>query len=277
MPTNSAPVASCQNVTVSAGSNCTAFISAAQINNGSSDPDEGDSITLSLDNQGPFSTGQHTVTLTVTDSHGVSSSCTATVTVEDDTHPTLNCPSDVVAYLPPNTTDISMAVNYSAPTASDNCSSVTPATSKASGSVFPPGVTTVNVTATDAANNQSMCSFTVSVRYNFSGFFQPVETQAVNLMTAGAAVPVKFSLSGYKGMSIMAPGYPMSQPRACDGGVTDTIEQTVTASTSSLIYDAATDTYTYVWKTDRGWRGTCRQLVVKLNDGTTHVANFQFK
>ena len=53
-------------------------------------------------------------------------------------------------------------------------------------------------------------------------------------MTAGAAVPVKFSLSGYLGMAILAQGYPMSQPMECGGGVQDIIEQTVTAGASSL-------------------------------------------
>jgi hypothetical protein len=35
--------------------------------------------------------------------------------------------------------------------------------------------------------------------------------------------------------------------------------------------------YTYVWKTDKSWLNTCRTLVVKLNDGTFHRANFKFK
>jgi len=32
----------------------------------------------------------------------------------------------------------------------------------------------------------------------------------------------------------------------------------------------------YVWKTDSAWAGTCRQLLVTLNDGTQHIAYFQF-
>jgi hypothetical protein len=54
------------------------------------------------------------------------------------------------------------------------------------------------------------------------------------------------------------------------------VEQTVTASTSGLTYDAATDTYTYVWRTERGWANTCRQLTVRLSDGSDHVALFKF-
>jgi hypothetical protein len=55
------------------------------------------------------------------------------------------------------------------------------------------------------------------------------------------------------------------------------VQETVAAGGSSLNYDAATDQYVYVWKTDASWAGTCRQLVVRLNDGTEHRANFQFK
>ena len=43
-----------------------------------------------------------------------------------------------------------------------------------------------------------------------------------------------------------------------------------------LSYDATTDQYTYVWKTDKAWAGSCRALVAKLADNTTKTANFQF-
>ena len=84
-------------------------------------------------------------------------------------------------------------------------------------------------------------------------------------------------MSGNKGLSIFAAGYPASQATACGGGPTDEVEVTTTAGASGLSYDAASDQYIYVWKTDKAWKGSCRQLVVKLNDGTTRLANFQFK
>jgi hypothetical protein len=43
---------------------------------------------------------------------------------------------------------------------------------------------------------------------------------------------------------------------------------------SGLTYDAYTDSYTYVWKTNKDWMG-CRQLVLKLNDGKEYRANFK--
>jgi TolB protein len=114
--------------------------------------------------------------------------------------------------------------------------------------------------------------------YNFTGFFQPVDNlPTLNIVKAGSAIPVKFSLSGDQGLNIFAPGYPSSSVIACGGTAGDAIEQTVTAGSSSLSYDASTDQYTYVWKTEKAWAGTCRTLVVKLDDGTYHKANFSFK
>ena len=45
---------------------------------------------------------------------------------------------------------------------------------------------------------------------------------------------------------------------------------------SGLQYDAGSDTYSFVWKTDKSWAGSCRQLHVKLLDGTNHIAEFHF-
>jgi hypothetical protein len=115
--------------------------------------------------------------------------------------------------------------------------------------------------------------------YKFTGFFQPVDNlPTVNTVNAGRAVPVKFSLGGNQGLNILAAGYPLTTQIACNTLATlDQIEQTVTAGSSGLSYDATSDQYTYVWKTDKSWAGSCRQLTVKLNDGTSHQANFEFR
>jgi hypothetical protein len=115
--------------------------------------------------------------------------------------------------------------------------------------------------------------------FNFSGFFQPVDNlPTLNLVKAGQGIPVKFSLNGDQGLNIFAVGHPISQEIDCDStAAVDGIEATLTAGSSSLSYNPSTDTYTYVWKTDKAWANTCRQLVVKLNDGTYHRANFKFK
>jgi hypothetical protein len=225
-------------------------------------------------------TGTHTITLTVTDTGGGSDTDDVVVTIQDTLAPNISCPSDVVVSLPMNSTATSMVVNYPAVTATDSCSSsVTVNSTPSSGSVFPVGTTTVNATADDGAGHTSTCSFTVTVQYNFAGFFQPVANlPMLNIVQAGRAIPVKFSLSGNKGLGIFAAGSPSSGPHTCNSNDPATpLEETVTAGGSSLSYDPSSDQYIYVWKTEKAWAGTCRQLVVQLNDGSIHLANFQFK
>jgi outer membrane protein assembly factor BamB len=115
------------------------------------------------------------------------------------------------------------------------------------------------------------------VVFNFTGFFQPVDNlPTLNSVNSGRAIPVKFSLDGFRGLDIFDLGYPKSQTIPCNStDPVNGIEETVTAGASGLSYDATADRYVYVWKTDKAWANTCRQLVVKLKDGTFHRANFK--
>ena len=115
------------------------------------------------------------------------------------------------------------------------------------------------------------------MRFQFKGFFSPVDNPPiVNVAKAGSSVPVKFSLTGYQGMDILPAGSPGSRAVSCDASAPpDTLEQTMTAGSSSLTYDATTDRYGYVWKTDKAWSG-CRELLLRLSDGSLHTANFRF-
>jgi Tol biopolymer transport system component len=114
--------------------------------------------------------------------------------------------------------------------------------------------------------------------YNFAGFFAPVNNQpTLNKTHAGKAIPVKFSLGGDQGLDIFAAGYPQSVRIDCNSLVDiDVVEETVTAGSSSLTYHPETDRYYYVWKTDPTWAGTCRRLVIGLDDGSFHRADFKF-
>jgi sugar lactone lactonase YvrE len=222
--------------------------------------------------------GTYSIIYSATDGTNAASA-TRTVHVVDTTPPVIACPANITVTLPANSMATSTFVNYPAVTAADSCASgVTINSSPASGSSFPVGTTTVNASASDGTNT-SNCSFTVTVLYNFTGFFPPINNQPVfNVVNAGRAIPVKFSLSGDKGLNIFAPNSPSSGVIPCNS--TDpavTLEETVTAGGSSLSYSAASDTYTYVWKTEQSWAGTCRQLVVQLNDGSIYRADFKFK
>jgi probable HAF family extracellular repeat protein len=118
--------------------------------------------------------------------------------------------------------------------------------------------------------------------YEFAGFYSPVDNlPTLNKAKAGSAIPVKFSLGGDMGFNVFAKdqsgSYPKSGSIACEPNANaDTIEQTVNAGSSSLSYDASTGRYTYVWKTDKTWQNSCRQMMLKFKDGTEHAVAFQF-
>lgn len=95
---NTAPTAVCQNVTVTLA-NGTATVTAADVNNGSTDNCSGiASMTLSKTSFNCTNIGSNPVTLTLTDACGNTSSCNATVTVQGDV------PSCSIAVTPSNTT-----------------------------------------------------------------------------------------------------------------------------------------------------------------------------
>lgn len=152
------------------------------------------------------------------------------------------------------------------------------------GTVIPTvGFHTLGVTFTptgdDAVNyTDAAATRPLQVIFPWSGFFRPIDNlPAVNVVKAGSAIPVKFSLGGDRGLGIMAGGYPKTTMVACEPGAPEeAVEETVTAGGSSLTYDPVADQYVYVWKTDKVWVTQCRKLIVRLIDGTEHVAQFRF-
>jgi hypothetical protein len=111
---------------------------------------------------GPVPAGKVRVTVTAHDAAGNTGDTSFDVTVLDGTPPMLTVPVSQVAEA---TSPAGAAVNYPAATAVDAVTaSPTIVYSKPGGSVFPLGTTLVNVTATDAAGNAAMGSFSVLVR-----------------------------------------------------------------------------------------------------------------
>jgi hypothetical protein len=227
-------------------------------------------------------------TLTVTDGN-CATTATLNVTVNANTPPTLGTylattvatggSTTVTPTVAPSDNGSISSSSVSAPgftgTLSVNAAGVV-----SIGTAGPAGNYVVTVTLTDDCGLQTTRMFNLSVttQFNFVGFFQPVDNlPTVNTVNAGQSIPVKFSLTGYQGMAIFAAGYPASQSLPCSGGTPDAIEETVTAGSSGLSYDATTDQYKYVWKTEKAWKGACRKLIVKFTDGTTREAIFQFR
>jgi hypothetical protein len=158
VPPNEPPVAKCADRIVPADGTCHA---AASIDDGSFDPDEGDTIQCTQVPSGPFDEGTTKVTLTCTDSEGESSSCTATVTVADQAPPDLACPADQT--LECNDGNGGAMASFIA-TAIDNCDGETAvACVPDSGSTFPLGTTAGACSSSDDSGNTSRCSHNVTV------------------------------------------------------------------------------------------------------------------
>jgi hypothetical protein len=98
------------------------------------------------------------VTLTVTDTAGLTAQCTATVTAVDRTAPGLTCPTAITMtnMVLPNLTGLAVGT--------EACSlPVVITQSPVPGTLLPVGTTTVTLTATDAAANATSCQVAVTV------------------------------------------------------------------------------------------------------------------
>ncbi len=115
-----------------------------------------------------FPKGKTTVTWTVTDGLGNSTTCTYDIRIRDREAPVFdNCPGNFATSVPFPQTGYSHS--WPALTATDNCTKphkIDIVEWPLSGSFFPLGTTTVNASATDKANNVGNCSFTVTVSQN---------------------------------------------------------------------------------------------------------------
>lgn len=222
-----------------------------------------------------FALGITSVSCASSDTRGNTAQGGFTVTVRDTTAPVLQPHDDVIVTA---TSAAGALVTYALPGATDLVDPSVPVEcTPASGTTFPLGASTVTCTATDDAGNVGTGSFKVSVQYAWNGFFRPIDNlPTINAVKAGSAVPVKFSLGGNMGLGIFEPGYPKPVSISCAAGSTDPVEETLTAGSSSLSYDAMATQYVYVWKTEKSWAGSCRKLQLRMADGTVHEALFTF-
>jgi hypothetical protein len=138
--------------------------------------------------------------------------------------------------------------------------------------------TTTTIAATSSTSSTVSTSVATTVPCTFSGFFSPVDdTPVINVVKAGAAVPVKFGFCESGSLQIFTSGSPSSTQHTCGVATTDDVESTVAASTSGLTFDAATRRYQYNWKTDKAWTGQCRTLSLRFTNGLTKTAEFRFR
>lgn len=148
------------------------------------------------------------------------------------------------------------------------------AVAPASSAVGPVDVTVTTPAGTSATGPADRFSYV----YQFTGFQSPVDNPpTLNQVNGGQSIPIKFSLGGNFGLNVIASGFPTVQQVSCTTGApVNPSTLTDTAGGSGLQFDPSTQTYTYVWKTLKSYAGTCQVFTLGLNDGSLHVADFQF-
>lgn len=219
---NQPPVAKCQDLTLTAGATCGA---SGSVDNGSFDPDAGDTITLSQSPAGSYGVGSTPVTLTATDSHGASSSCSATVTVQDTTLPVIGACAGATAVecsgaLTPASTSVSATDNCGAQNLTWAVTSTGPSgtgsTASAAPAQFALGTTQLSFVARDASNNQSAaCAAAVTVQDSIA----PVFTACPAPATVECTSPAGAAIAGGFVQAIDACTTPVLTSVACSYGV----------------------------------------------------------
>jgi hypothetical protein len=155
-----APLARAQDLSVTLNSFGQASVTAAQINNGSTD--NCGIVRLSV-NPGTFdcnSLGANSVMLTVTDVNGNVSTAMATVTVADTEAPSLMAPADLQVDADPGQCEAS-SVSLGRASVEDNCFNLTVVNDAPTS--YPIGTTTVTWTAIDGGGNMTTAIQQVTV------------------------------------------------------------------------------------------------------------------
>ncbi|MCH2230955.1 MAG: HYR domain-containing protein [Crocinitomicaceae bacterium] len=161
---NEAPVASCQDITVQLGATGIATIVASDIDNGSTDACGIADVTLDVSSFDCSMVGANIVTLTVTDVNGNASTCTSTVTVEDNINPIASCQNITVQLDPTGNVTITPAdvdggssdacgiANMTLDVSTFDCSNI--------------GANAVVLNVTDNNGNSSTCTASVTIEDN---------------------------------------------------------------------------------------------------------------
>lgn len=246
--TNAQPVALASDITLSADANCQASVSASAIDNGSSDPDAGDTITLSVSPAGPLGVGSHTVTLTATDSHGAIGTATSNVTVVDNTAPVPDAAS-----LPTVTGECEASVT--APTATDACAGAITGTTTDPTSYNAQGTHTITWHFSDGTNESTQTQTVV------------VKDTTAPTITCPANIAVVDNSAGSCG-AFVDPGTPSTSDNCV---VQSVVGVRSDAKPLTDLYPVGTTTITWTATDVAGNSVSCTQTVMVSNPAPTAV------
>ncbi len=259
---------------------CTNELTPVQLNGSGSQPPVGLSYTWTnafgtASGVGPLVSlpvGVHAITLTVEDGNGRSASDVVSVHVRDTTAPTIVLDPEVRL----TATSIAGAAHTVTPNVTDACDPATQVVVNPDLSMFPPGETTVTVTATDEAGNAAQATQRVIVTFACTGFEEPVENPpAVNTGTAGRTYPLKWQCFNGQGgvladLSIVE-SLEFTQVSCAGNGASAIPMEADDAGQSGLRLSG--DRFVFGWTTPRA--AGCYRFVLGLSDGTKMTAVFE--
>ena len=251
--------------------------------------DEGGSELASCDGSVPdgalldtSAPGPESVTVTARDNAGNQASVTHTVTVvsSDLMAPAISLlsPLDGAVYL----LDQKVRADYACADEAGGSGLASCAGPVADGAFLDTGSVgsrEFTVTASDGAGNTAAASAGYRVVYDFEAFLWPVRKRPrVNTWVAGRSVPIRFELGGNQGLDVIEDGWPQVAVVGCDFTAQPEAGDPARHPRwfRELVYRKSKKRYVMVWQTDRRWAGTCRQFMLKLEDGTVKRADFKF-
>ncbi len=211
-----APEARCKNVTIQLDENGEGTISAAQIDNGSSDACGIAEMTL---DKTTISCSDNSVTMTVKDNNGNVSSCTATVITLDEIPPVPD-----LTDLPDIAAECSATVT--APTATDNCGG------------------TIMASTNDPLSYSSQGTHIITWSFDDGNGNIHTQTQTVIIKDVSNPVPDQASLPIVKGECSVSVSAAPTATDNCEGIITGTTSDPLTYSTLG--------THTLTWTFDDG-------------------------
>ncbi len=113
--------------------------------------------------------------------------------------------------------------------------------------------------------------------YTWGGFLTPTRTlPTLTTAAAGFTANVRFSLGGNMGLGILKVGNPLMRLVNCTT-LAPLGSLASTTAVAPLAYVASTASYSYFWRTDRTWAGSCRELVLRFIDGSQQRAVYRFQ
>lgn len=156
--------ANCQNVTIFIDANGVAHVDPGQVDNGSGGGCNGGNLTFDLSQEDFDCTdlGPNLVILTVTDQSGNTATCTATITVVDNTPPTIACPANLTAECQ-NVSNPENTAQFGNATGADNCGTPNITETHILNLNCNVGTILRTFTATDIAGNTATCTQLVTI------------------------------------------------------------------------------------------------------------------